>query len=124
MEPSAAKDELIWLRVEGPFLPHVFDVIESLVFAKVIVPLSFLSSSSSAAADNLGLLSYREKLIFSSARAVPRATRKNKSNRSLYNSNLNRAQTQVSSLYISHAQVPIKDESTEQGFAEQLTVNL
>lgn len=35
-----AKDELIWLHEEGPFLPHVFDVIESLVFAKAIVPLS------------------------------------------------------------------------------------
>lgn len=34
-----AKDELIWLHEEGPFLPHVFDVIESLVFAKAIVPL-------------------------------------------------------------------------------------
>lgn len=35
-----AKDELIWLHEEGPFLPHVFDVIESLVFAKAIVLLS------------------------------------------------------------------------------------
>lgn len=33
-----AKDELIWLHEEGPFLPHVFDVIESLVFAEAIVP--------------------------------------------------------------------------------------
>lgn len=37
-ETITAKDELIWLHVEGPFLPHVFDVIESLVFTKAIVP--------------------------------------------------------------------------------------
>lgn len=34
-----AKDELIWLHAERTaLLPHVFDVIESLVFAKAIVP--------------------------------------------------------------------------------------
>lgn len=34
-----AKDELIWLHAErAALLPHVFDVIESLVFAKAIVP--------------------------------------------------------------------------------------
>lgn len=34
-----AKDELIWLHAARPaLLPHVFDVIESLVFAKAIVP--------------------------------------------------------------------------------------
>lgn len=34
-----AKDELIWLHAKRTaLLPHVFDVIESLVFAKAIVP--------------------------------------------------------------------------------------
>lgn len=85
----AAKDELICLRIEreegneeklllsplspsfslSPSLfiicslsPYVFDVIESLVFAEAIVP----------SPDNLELLSYREKLIFPSAGAIPR----------------------------------------------------
>lgn len=66
-----AKDELIWLHAErAALLPHVFDVIESLVFAKAIVP------PFSPPAENSGLLSYREKLIFSFAEAIPRANRR------------------------------------------------
>ena len=61
-----AKDELIWLHAErAALLPHVFDVIESLVFAKAIVP------PFSPPAENSGLVSYREKLIFSFAEAIP-----------------------------------------------------
>ena len=79
-----AKDELIWLHAEqAALLPHVFDVIESLVFAKAIVP------PFSPPAENSGLLSYREKLIFSFAEAILHranpmwAIEKNKSDRAL-----------------------------------------
>lgn len=123
----AAKDELIWLHVEEPFLPHVFDVIESLVFAKAIVLLS-LSFPSLTFSCPLPLSPpshwqsraalYREKLIFPSVEAIPRLARRNKSNKA-YNSNLNRVQT-----WVPISLLAIKDEFIRRMFVEQLTLVL